>query len=233
MKASRVVTVASMGLVIFAAASCSGSHVNEGSSATTAPKASVPGVTTTTTKQHRNGRLDLRTVDWNNVAVPGRSCMQARDIRLHNGQALLPDDTHGNPIKPESNGARYDQLVLQTPVIYGDFEGDGHDDAAVTLDCNNNGGTADGAILYSVAVYSGRTGKATVLGLITPQHQLRDVLPTLLSVYAIAPRTITVREYWYGPNDPTCCPKGRATTRWSLSTGKIVPVATKVTASPK
>ncbi len=133
-------------------------------------------------------------------------------------------------MKPESNGVPYDELELGR-VAYGDFQGDGHDDAAVPLDCNNNGGTADGLLLDSFAVYSGRTGKLSYLGLITPQHQPKDVLPTLPNIASIRPGTIVVSEYWYRPNDMTCCPNGRATTRWSLSGGKIMPVATTVTAS--
>jgi hypothetical protein len=124
-------------------------------------------------------------------------------------------------------------LELGGRVGYGDLESDGHDDAVVPLDCNNNGGTADGLILDSFAVYSGRTGTLTYLGLITPQHQPKDVLPTLPSATSIAPGTITVSEDWYGPHDMTCCPNGRATTRWSLSGGKVVPAATRVTARPK
>ena len=234
MKTLSRVTVACIGLVVFAGASCSGSHKSKASSTTIPTTASPPGATTTTAaKQNGNRWLDLRTVDWDNVVVPGRSCLHAHGVRLHNGKALLPDNTHGNPIQPGSNGVRYDRLGLANPVIYGDFEGDGHDDAAVPLLCSNNGGTADGDILWSVAVYTGKTGKPTVLGLITPRQQLKNVLPTLLSTPAIRPGAITVHESWYGPNDMTCCPQGSATARWSLSAGRIVPIATKVTAYPK
>jgi hypothetical protein len=195
--------------------------------------ASAPDAKTTTTVETRDGSLDLHTVDWNNSSVPGRACFRSDDIRLHDGNVLLPDNVHGRPVRPGSDGVRYDQLGLGGRVAYGDFQGDGHDDAAVPLDCNNNGGTADGLLLNSVAVYSGRTGAPTYLGLITPRHQPEHVLPTLLSVASITSGTITVHEAWYGPNDMTCCPHGRATSTWSLSAGKVVPVATKITALPK
>ena len=97
--------------------------------------------------------LDLHTVDWGDIAVPGRSCLHADDIQLHNGEALLPDTVHGNPTKPESNGPRYDALYEGR--VPRDLEGDGHDYAFVPLGCNNNGGTADGLILDSFAVYAG------------------------------------------------------------------------------
>ncbi len=218
-------------IFVLLVASCA-SHSGSSEPIPTTTQASAPEITATTTAQNLGGSLDLHTVDWSNIAVPGASCFRAHDIRLHNGRALLRDDTRGNPTKPGSNGVRYDDLELGR-VTYGDFDGDGHDDAAVPLDCNNNGGTADGLLLDSFAVYSGHTGKPTYLGLITPQHQPKHVLPTLPNIASIRPGTIVVSEYWYGPNDMTCCPSGRATTRWSLSAGKIVLVATRVTASPK
>ena len=52
---------------------------------------------------------------------------------------------------------------------------------------------ADGAILYSSAVYSGRTGKLTYLGLITPRHQPKDVLPD------IAPDRVDHTRHDHGP----------------------------------
>ena len=191
-----------------------------------------PAVTTTTGQKH-DGTLDLHTVDWKNIAVPGPSCLHTADIPLRSGRALLPDNVNGHPTKPGSNGPCYDDLEAGTAVAYGDFEGDGHDDAAVALDCNNNGGTADGLLLDSFAVYSGRTGTRTHLGLITPRHQPKDVLPTLPDITSIKPGVITVREFWYGPNDSTCCPSGRAITTWSLDAGKVTPVSSKVTASPE
>jgi len=205
-------------LLVASCASSAGSP-----SATRAATTSLPAAGAPTTGQTRKPALDLHTVDWNNVAVPGRSCLLTHDIQLHGGRALLPDNTNGHPVRPGSNGTRYDDLELNGPVVYGDFEGGAPDDAAVSLGCSNNGGTADGAILYSVAVYSGRTGRPVSLGLITPQHQPEHVLPTLLTVAAITPGTITVHEDWYGPNDMTCCPRGRATTTWTLSAGKLVP----------
>ena len=191
----------------------------------------MPGATPTTV-QRRDGSLDLHAVDWSNFAVPGRSCLRAHDIHLHDGRALLRDNVRGHPSYPSGTGPRYDLLELGR-VMYGDFRGDGHDDAAVSLGCSNNGGTADGLLLDSFAVYSGRAGKVIYLGLITPQHQPRNVLPTLPEIASIAPGKITVQEAWYGPNDMTCCPNGRATTTWALSAGKVVAVATKVTASSK
>jgi len=195
------------------------------SSVGTTTSGSAAATTTTTT-------FDLHEVDWNNVAVPGASCMRAGPIQLHNGQALLLDPVNGHPNVPGSNGPRYDRLELLSPVRYGPFERAGYDEALVSLYCNNNGGTASGALRYSIAVFSPGTGEPVSLGLITAQKQPRDVLPTLLSVRSIAPGTITVVEAWYGPRDLTCCPGGRAITTWTYRGGKLVPVATVITTMP-
>jgi hypothetical protein len=223
---SRAFGACVMGAALLVAG-CSSSGGKQ-STPKTATKASVPRSTATAAQSGNNG-LDLRLVDWKSASVPGKSCLRTQNIRLHNGRALLPDSTHGRPIRLDGKGVRYDLLELgNQPVLYGD----GIDDAAVSLYCNNNGGTADGAILYSVAVYSGKTGKRTYLGLITPRHQPKGRLPTLLSITGIAPDTITVHEQWYGPKDMTCCPEGRATTKWSLADGSLVPVTTIVTSYP-
>lgn len=214
-------------LVVLSLAACTSSGDRAARTQGAAP------VGSTSTEPNRNALVDLHNVDWGNIDVPGRSCLRNQPIRLHNGQALLPDNTNGSPVQPGANAARYDLLDDRNkPVVYGNFEGGAYDDVAVPLDCNNNGGTADGAILYSLAVYSGRAGKPTSLGLITPQHQAKNELPTLIAVTAIAPGRITVSEYWYGPHDGTCCPAGRAATTWTLSAGKVIPVATRVTALP-
>jgi hypothetical protein len=83
-----------------------------------ATKAPAPGAVTTTTDQTRDASLDLHTVDWKNIAVPGPSCLRSADIQLHNGDALVPDHTNGHPIRPGSNGPRYDDLY-QERVTYG------------------------------------------------------------------------------------------------------------------
>jgi hypothetical protein len=169
--------------------------------------------------------LDLRRIDWRNVSVPGTTCLTSGEIQLRNGSALIPDDNRGHPTQPGAGGQRYDSLEEILPVTFGDVEG-GQVDAAVPLYCNNNGGTADGALLYSLAVYSGRKGTVHFLGLITPRHQPADVLPTLLSDVRMSSGMITVSELWYGPRDGTCCPSGKSTTIWKYSAGHLQPAST-------
>ena len=122
-------------------------------------------------------------------------------------------------------------------MTYGDLEGPGTETALVPLDCNNNGGTAGGALLYSIAVFSGVGGKLHTLGLIKPVMQGQGSA-TLLQLQDVQPGRVTVREFFYGPHDGTCCPSGEATTRWMLRNGSLVsdqPMVTttaRETASP-
>jgi hypothetical protein len=177
--------------------------------------------------------LDLHTFDWKNIAAPGQACLTVRDVRLSNGSALIPDPKNGIPINPSGNGQRFDRLQEgPAEVTYGDLEDDQHPVAVVPLACSNNGGTADGVILYSLAVYSGRTGKLQLLGLITPRRQPANELATLLDHPQISPGAITVDEAWYGPRDGTCCPTGRATSSWNYSAGRLQPGHTEIDAYP-
>src|SRR5882757_9791763 len=101
---------------------------------------------------------------------------------------------------------------------YGDLEGGNTSDATVGLYCSNNGGMAGGALLYSIAVFSGRDGKPQLLGLLTPQVPTVDGA-TLIDRVRISRGQITWVEAFYGPQDGTCCPSGRATTVWTYAHG--------------
>ncbi len=173
--------------------------------------------------------FDIHKVDWANVTLPGAACDAARPIRLHHGSAFI------TPIP-----RRWSQYSFagrrgitvdsgRDAVVFGGLGGGGDDDAALNVSCNNGGGTADGALLYSWVIFSGRSGRLSVVGVITPQVQPPELLPTLLTI-APAPGQITAHEAFYGPDDATCCASGRATTIWTYAHGALhpgVPVITK------
>jgi len=176
--------------------------------------------------------LSLRHMDWKVVAVPGAACFRTAPIRLRGGEALLPDPVRGNPVEPGGSGPKFDQVTEGfSPVKYGELTA-GHQIAALTVSCNNNGGTADGAILYSVVIYAGWTGKLRAVGLITPKVQPTGELPTLLQVRHIGGSDIVVLENFYGPKDGTCCPSGQAVTTWRYSDGHLTSLGTTITRKP-
>ncbi len=173
--------------------------------------------------------FDIHRVDWANVTLPGAACDASKPIRLHHGRAFVTpiprrwsrDSFYGKRGVTVSSGWE--------AVVFGDLAGSGEDDAGLNVNCNNGGGTADGALLYSWVIFNGRGGRLSVVGIVTPQVQPHEVLPTILTI-AIAPGKITAHEYFYGPDDATCCATGRATTTWAYADGALrpgVPVITK------
>jgi hypothetical protein len=173
--------------------------------------------------------LDIHTVDWAGVTLPGAVCDASHPIRLHHSSAILTPiprrwsrDSFAGKRGPTVDSAG-------DAVVFGDLAGSGEDDAGLNVDCNNGGGTADGALLYSWVIFSARGGRLSAVGVVTPRVQPHEVLPTLLTI-AIAPGTVTAHEYFYGPDDATCCATGRATTTWTYADGALrpgVPVITK------
>lgn len=159
--------------------------------------------------------------------MPGRACFRTGSIRLHRGTAVWPDHRGAWVPKGKKRVIRLSLATFNKRLFtYGDLEGAGISDATVGLYCSNNGGTAGGALLYSVAIFSGRDGKAHLLGLLTPQVQRLRWAATLIDRPKISVGKITWTEAFYGRNDGTCCPSGRASTVWTYTNGKFTPNTT-------
>lgn len=194
-----------------------------GSPATTTTTTATTGTVKPTTTPAPSG---LRAVDWGDISVPGSLCFRTGLIQLHNGEAQIVDSARGTPNIPPGTGPSYvDVQDNYAPVRYFDLE-PGVPAAFVPVDCNNNGGTADGIFLYALVVYGGSPGHLDLVGTITPRVQPPDVLPTLLGVKSVTPGRLSIRETWYQPSDGTCCPSGNATSAWGFSHGTIYPIST-------
>jgi hypothetical protein len=176
--------------------------------------------------------LPLQAVGWQNETLPRAVCKSSRSIRLHNHVARIAHTGFGNV---NSSGSDPDlvRVAGAYDVTYGRLGGVGPA-AAVDVVCSNNGGTADGQIRFADVVFSGSATSVRPVGLITPQQSGRSKVshvPLLVKVKWVDGRVV-VAEYWYGPNDPTCCASGRATTTWAYRTGKLTAVRTVITRRP-
>jgi hypothetical protein len=176
--------------------------------------------------------LPLQAVGWQNETLPGAACKANSPIRLRNHVAQISHTGFGDV---NSFGSNPDlvQVAAAYDVTYGQLGGVGPA-AAVDVVCSNNGGTADGQVRFAEVVFSGTATNVRAVGLITPQQpDIAKVghVPLLGKVRWVNGR-IVVAEYWYGPNDPTCCASGRATTTWAYRTGKLTAVRTVVTKRP-
>jgi hypothetical protein len=166
--------------------------------------------------------FDIHKVDWASVTLPGSVCGASQPIRLHHGSAFV------TPIPRRWSRDSFDGkrgITVDSgwdAVVYGDLAGSGHDDAGLLVNCNNGSGTADGALLYAWVIFSGHGGRLSAVGIVTPQVQPPEVLPTLIGL-AITPGKITAHETFYGPADATCCASGRATTIWTYAHGVLQP----------
>ena len=176
--------------------------------------------------------LPLQAVGWPNETLPGTVCKSSRPIRLHNHVAQIAHTGFGDV---NSFGSDPDlvRVAAAYDVTYGQLGGVGPA-AAVDVVCSNNGGTADGQIRSADVVFSGSATRVRVVGLITPRqpHSSNVSHVPLLGKVKWVHGRIVVAESWYGPNDPTCCASGRATTTWAYRTGKLTAVRTVVTRRP-
>lgn len=168
--------------------------------------------------------LDLHEVDWANVTLPGSVCGAKHPIRLRNGQAVVASSRW-----PE--WPRVTVASRWNPVVYGDVDGDGADEAALVVNCNNGGGTASGVLAYAQVIFTAAEHAPRVLGVVTPQSPRTYGAP-LLQV-KIHRGEIVAHEFWYGCCDGTCCPSGRATTTWAYSNGVLRLGETVVERKPK
>jgi hypothetical protein len=107
-------------------------------------------------------------------------------------------------------------------IYYGDLLGTGRPVAAIPLQCDNGGETADGELAAADAIIDGSTGKIALIGTITPQ-QPSAVVTTNFGKVEITRGRIAAREIWYRPADPTCCASGSAITDWTYTGGGLIP----------
>lgn len=220
MRASRLCSVAFLAAML---AACSGSDIGDriarrtitpGGSTSTA---SVPTFVATTESALSLGAAprDIRSVDWEEATLPGAFC----------GVAVLVDFVGGEATAQSSIWGQV-HLGAYAKATFGDLDGDGHLEAAVSVSCDNGGGTASGQLAFGYVVVESVGGKLRMLGSITPQTQRADAshVPLLDSV-KFERGKLVVTELWYRPSDATCCPSGKARTTWELRDGTLSPKA--------
>jgi hypothetical protein len=177
--------------------------------------------------------IDLHRLDWGNATLPGSVCGAKRPIDLHHNLARVAQDRWSRRYHTAAWPA-WPRVTVETgwaPVVYGDLDGDGQDEAAVAVGCSNGGGTADSFLAYARVIFRAGRNSPRVIGVITPRTQPPNELPTLVTV-TIRRGEIVAREAWYGPNDGTCCPSGRSRTIWVAKEGRLHPTTTVVEEQP-
>ena len=207
----------------FAVALCG--CLTAGACAASTPRAAVPrmsasgGVLTLPDSASATGRAvplvigttngDLRSFDWRNTELPGQFCEVPGLLSFKDAQALGTSNRWGAVHFYAAN------------ILYGDLGSDEPSVAAVSVGCDNGGGTADGELAFAAILLTSAAKQIEVLGTITPQMNPIGEHATLLSKIQIADGKVVVDEDWYTPSDETCCPTGRATTVWTWANGEL------------
>jgi hypothetical protein len=165
-----------------------------GDATTTTPDTSTPDTTTgtapTTTRSSpsgsdagapsatpRPGRFPIRELDFANEAyVQPCPSLTEQDVTLRDGSGTMET-------VPDENGF----VVELQPVVYGDADGDGDEDAMVTLFCHHQ--RADAAAIWVGVFGVSTTGDPLAIGgpLRVPNATERAITP--------APGRVTVRVY--------------------------------------
>jgi hypothetical protein len=162
---------------------------------------------------------DLRQLDWSKVQLPGAACGSSRPIRIDKSGYGL-----GTTIHPDVDLLWWNPVVVseETPVL------GGHNEAALTVVCSNDGGTADGQLAFSVVVFQAQGHVLRVLGILRPHAALNPYLGhvPLVGFPKFHGNAISVAETWYGSSDGTCCGSGRASTLWTYREGRFHPRTT-------
>ena len=179
--------------------------------------------------------IDLHQVDWANVTVPPSVCGAKRPIQLHGGHAVVVSTRWGRSWRDRSRPARPRVTVSSgwNPVVYGDLDGDGADEAALIVNCNNGGGMAGGVLAYAQVIFTPAEKSPRVIGVVTPQQRPNPHVNPTIVVVTIRRDEVIAREAWYGAHDGTCCPSGRSTTVWTMRDGRLRPVKTVVVRPPE
>jgi hypothetical protein len=200
-------------------------------SASTSSTAARPTSSTATTGVAVGA--DLHSVDWRNTSVPASVCGGRGSIQLHNGSAVISSSRFVDSWQGPTPSVVPSQVQISatgTPT-YGDIDGDGHAEAVVPVWCDNGGGTADGQLAEALVVFRSTPSGPAVLAIVTTTQTGTGHVSSFDSSQ-IGPRTLTAIEAFYGPNDPTCCPTGRAETVWTYNGTTLVPGTPKVTQTP-
>jgi hypothetical protein len=187
-----------------------------------------PRVYEQTALTQRIASADLHRIDWRKVALPGGVCGSSSPIRPRRrygeeSTAFVHADVNlswWNPVVASSWGRP----------VFGDLDGDGRDEAALHINCDNGGGMAAGQLQFSDAVFKAVGKNLRLIGIVTPRQPLdpRAGHVPLEFVRRIEGGKVIAAEAWYGPFDGTCCGSGSVETTWSYRAGRLVPSRIRV-----
>jgi hypothetical protein len=145
--------------------------------------------------------------------------LRAVSYRLHfnDGPPLSPEArmaaiTHDLPRMPGDAGQDPVSLtVLDSPLAYGDLDGDGQPEAVVVLASEGS----VNATFFDLAVVTSRQGRAVN---IASRYLGQNLSPETI---VLRPGSIEIRLLTVGAGDAQCCPSHRVLRRFAFAKGKL------------
>lgn len=182
-----------------------------------------PGGTTVVTTEPAAGNKpslgqapdDLHGVNWQQATLTAAFCGVDELVTFQEGTVNATSATWGE----------VELWVSSSKTVwFGDIDADGRDEAAVSLGCDNGGGTASSELAFGLVVVRSAGGKLELVGEISTTT-MRDDAPhvPLLTDPRFEKGAVTVKERWYRPSDANCCPTAASLTRWWLRDGTLKP----------
>ncbi|MFK0246097.1 hypothetical protein ACIQUM_15455 [Amycolatopsis azurea] len=151
--------------------------------------------------------------DLTNATLPAGVCDSVTPVVLRSGTATVPTKDAGRWIA---------ELLPQAPSLRADVDGDGAENALITVGCTPEGGNASYAEV--VVLTATVAGGLRSLGILLPQKAQPQTYAPAVDKLSFSDGRLTMTELTYTPTDPHCCPTVRATTVWSWRAGKFVVV---------
>ncbi len=189
----------------------------------TAVATTIPAAVATTTPT----AIDLRTINWNDITVPGRACGPdiTSNITLHNGQAMVQDPTvHATvtlPGVPQVSGEYPLNISIQPQ--FGQLAG-GPQVAVLALTCSLSGVAA--GLYETTAVFDAPDGTPHLLALLSDEEygHIPGVDSALVpTAYQVTDGVIAVDGSYLQGDDPIANPTGRGSTTIVYRDGTVAP----------
>jgi hypothetical protein len=164
---------------------------------------------------------DIRAVDFGEVAPPGSAC--AEGLRF-TPPAAIPVAQGQSPML---DIGRFTRLRIDPHVVYGDLDGDGHDEAVVHVVCTYGANGAEDTLHVWAQTGAGRTVHEA--SLTEPPPSVSGPLPPAVDDVMVDGRRVEVTWTQYAAGDPNCCPSRLATVTYELDGDRLDSVGRPVT----
>lgn len=171
----------------------------------------------------------IRDVDWTRVTIPATVCKTIKPVALHGGSGSGMSDFWPGQTKSERIG-----VAAPTPPTIDEVAVDGTEAATLLVNCNNGNGMIAGVIAYRLVVFEMTNGalrlRATIAPVIQMSYGRNATIPDLLRIESGS--RFIIAESFYGSEEGSCCPSGRAISTWRMTKAGLKHVRTVVTKLP-